>query len=40
MILERLHRVVANYEWLNLYLIKHMSRTHSDHCPLQLSLDS
>lgn len=42
MILEHLDRVVANYEWLHLYpeaLIKHLSRTHSNHCPLQLMLE-
>lgn len=42
MILEKLDRVVANYEWLHLYpeaLIKYFSCTHSDHCPLQLLLE-
>lgn len=41
MILEMLDHIVANYEWLNLYPeahVQHLSGTHSDHCPLLLTL--
>lgn len=40
-ILERLDRIFANYEWINLFpncLVTHLPRTHSDHCPLLLTL--
>lgn len=43
LILERIDRVIANYEWLTLFSeahILHLPRTHSDHCPLLLSLNS
>lgn len=42
MILERLDRIVANYEWLNIYPeahVHHLPKTHSDHCPLLLTLN-
>lgn len=42
MVLERLDRIVANHAWLTLYPdahVHHLPRTHSDHCPLLLSLD-
>ncbi|XP_059289863.1 uncharacterized protein LOC132043376 [Lycium ferocissimum] len=40
---ERLDRVMANYEWLNLFPeshVRHLPRIYFDHCPLLLSLDS
>ncbi|KAK4713628.1 hypothetical protein R3W88_019535 [Solanum pinnatisectum] len=40
---ERLHRCVANNSWIIRYpysSITHLPRTKSDHCPLQVSLDS
>ncbi|XP_016469275.1 uncharacterized protein LOC107791689 [Nicotiana tabacum] len=39
-ILERLDMVVANYGWINLFpntLVRHLPRSHSDHCPLLLT---
>lgn len=41
-VLERLDRFLANYDWINLYpeaTVKHLPRTHSDHCPILISLD-
>lgn len=41
LILERLDRFMANDEWLQKYLdaqVYHLSRTHSDHCYLLISL--
>lgn len=40
-ILERLDRTFANHGWLNLFpnaMIRHLTRTHSDHCPLLITL--
>lgn len=40
-ILERIDRVMANYNWLNLFpeaMVTHLPRTHSDHCPIKLEL--
>lgn len=42
-ILEWLDRLLANYDWLNLFsetLVRHLPRTHSDHSPLLLTLQS
>lgn len=39
---ERLDKLMANYEWINLFpnsLVTHLPRTHSDHCPLLLQLN-
>lgn len=41
LILERLDRIVANYEWLNFYPeahVQYLPRIHSNHCPLLLAL--
>ena len=41
LIMERLDRVVANTDWRLLYpdaSVTHLPRTHSDHCPLLLTL--
>ena len=41
LIMERLDRVVANSDWRLLFpdaSVTHLPRTHSDHCPLLLSL--
>lgn len=41
-ILERLDRDFANQEWIDLYpeaSVTHLTRVHSDHCPILLSLD-
>ena len=40
LIMERLDRVVANFDWRLLFpdaSVTHLPRTHSDHCPLLLS---
>ncbi|XP_075668491.1 uncharacterized protein LOC142638352 [Castanea sativa] len=39
---ERLDKGFANFDWRELYpeaAIHHLARTHSDHCPILLSLD-
>lgn len=43
LIIERLNRIVANVEWLNIYPeahVTHLPRTHSDHCLLLLTLQN
>ncbi|OIS97442.1 hypothetical protein A4A49_62516, partial [Nicotiana attenuata] len=38
-IMERLDRCIANTEWLELFQeanVKHLTRSHSDHCPIKL----
>ena len=40
---ERLDRGFANIEWRDLYpeaAVHHLARTHSDHCPVLLNLDT
>ena len=39
---ERLDRAFANQDWMNLYpeaSVTHLTRVHSDHCPILLCLD-
>jgi hypothetical protein len=41
LIMERLDRVLANPDWRILFLeasVTHLTRTHSDHCPVLLTL--
>ena len=41
LIMERLDRVLANPEWRILFpeaSVTHLTRTHSDHCPVLLTL--
>lgn len=40
-ILERLDRVLANNDWLQIYpdtIVQHLPRTYSDHCPILVTL--
>ncbi|XP_019244264.1 PREDICTED: uncharacterized protein LOC109224131 [Nicotiana attenuata] len=42
-ILERLDRILANYDWITLFpeaSVRHLPRTHSDHNPLLLTFHS